>query len=103
MCGCFLIYHFQVNEKIMRHEFGSFGELVDVRIPLKETGESRGFAFVEFRNKSDAEKAIASLNGHDFHGRPIAIDWSLPKQEYDKHIVASQIVEKLENDIKKKT
>jgi len=39
----------------------------------RETGRSRGFGFVEMSSNSDAEKAIASLNGRDLGGRQINV------------------------------
>ena len=37
------------------------------------TGQSRGFAFVEMASPTDAEKAIAALDGKDFDGRPLRV------------------------------
>jgi len=39
----------------------------------RETGRSRGFGFVEMSSASEAEKAIATLNGHDIGGRQINV------------------------------
>jgi cold-inducible RNA-binding protein len=39
----------------------------------RETGRSRGFGFVEMSSASDAERAIAELNGHDIGGRQINV------------------------------
>jgi cold-inducible RNA-binding protein len=39
----------------------------------RDTGRSRGFAFVEMSNSTEAAKAIAELNGHDLGGRQIKV------------------------------
>src|SRR6266576_495221 len=40
----------------------------------KETGRSRGFAFVDLDNDEEAKAAIAELNGKDFGGRPLKVN-----------------------------
>src|SRR5438094_6510747 len=40
----------------------------------KETGRSRGFAFVDLDNEEEAKAAIADLNGKDFNGRPLKVN-----------------------------
>jgi RNA recognition motif-containing protein len=40
----------------------------------KETGRSRGFAFVDVENDEEAQAAIAELNGKDFGGRPLKVN-----------------------------
>jgi RNA recognition motif-containing protein len=39
----------------------------------RATGRSRGFGFVEMSSASEAEKAIAALNGHELHGRKLSV------------------------------
>ena len=44
--------------------FGRFGTLADAKLIMdRETGRSRGFAFITFTESRDAEEAIKSLNG----------------------------------------
>ena len=40
----------------------------------RDTGRSRGFAFVEMTNATDAEAAISSLDGKDLHGRALRVN-----------------------------
>jgi RNA recognition motif-containing protein len=47
----------------------------------RDTGRSRGFGFVEMINASEADKAIATLNGSDLGGRTLTINAARPKSE----------------------
>ena len=47
----------------------------------RETGRSRGFAFVEMTNASEADNAIAALNGSEFGGRPLTVNEAKPRSE----------------------
>jgi cold-inducible RNA-binding protein len=66
---------FDTTEDALRDLFGPFGEVQAVRIMTdRDTGKSRGFAFVEMVQDDDAAKAIAALNGKDFGGRALTIN-----------------------------
>ncbi|KAG1272982.1 hypothetical protein G6F64_015436 [Rhizopus arrhizus] len=43
------------------------------------SGKSRGFGFVAFRDKADAEKAIATMNGEWLGSRPVRCNWATQK------------------------
>ena len=47
----------------------------------RDTGRSRGFAFVEMSNTAEADRAIAALNGKDFEGRALNVNEARPKGE----------------------
>jgi RNA recognition motif-containing protein len=47
----------------------------------RETGRSRGFAFVEMTDAGEAEKAIAALNGTELGGRALKINEAKPKTD----------------------
>jgi RNA recognition motif-containing protein len=72
---------FSVTEDRVRELFQEFGEVQSVTIPTdRETGKSRGFAFVEMSNDEDAEKAIAAVNGKREGGRALNVNEARPKE-----------------------
>ena len=70
---------YDVKEDEITTEFEAYGKVDSVVIPLdKLSGQSRGFAFVEMETKSEAEAAIAVLNGKTLDGRPIVVNEARP-------------------------
>lgn len=66
---------FQTNEQELREAFSAAGTLVDVHVGKdRETGRSRGFAFVEFSSEDEAEAAIRMFNDADLGGRKLRVN-----------------------------
>lgn len=62
------------NDQELSELFGGFGAVESAAVITdRETGRSRGFGFVEMSD-SDAQKAIAELNGKDMGGRPLRVN-----------------------------
>jgi cold-inducible RNA-binding protein len=65
--------------------FALHGKVELVSIPnSKETGMTRGFAFVDMASEEDAQMAIAKLHESEFKGRTMRVNKSLPKEEAKK-------------------
>ena len=47
----------------------------------KQTGRSRGFAFVEMSAEAEAQTAISQLNGKELDGRPLKINEAKPRED----------------------
>ena len=65
---------FHVQEEELRKLFEAFGEVVSAKIITnRDTGQSRGFGFVEMKSADEANKAMASLNNKELEGRAISV------------------------------
>lgn len=73
--------HRTTDEEI-RAAFEEYGTVTSAAmIRDKFTGDSRGFAFVEMPDKSEALEAIQGLNGQDFGGRTLTVNEARPREE----------------------
>ena len=69
-------------ENDLQEYFTQAGPVNSVNLMLdKFTGKSRGFAFVEYANPGDAEKAVTMFHGKDFQGRPLTVNIARPREE----------------------
>ena len=70
------------TEAELRNLFEAHGTVEKITLVTdRDTGRSRGFGFVEMTNGSEADKAIAALNGTDLGGRTLTINEARPKSE----------------------
>lgn len=66
---------FSATEEELKQLFSEAGPVVKARIGMdRETGKSRGFAFVEFATDEACAAAIEKLNGHDLGGRRLRVN-----------------------------
>jgi cold-inducible RNA-binding protein len=71
---------FKAAENDLRQAFAAFGAVTSVAIIKDQvTSKSRGFAFVEMANSTEAQAAIAGLNGKDLMGRPLMVNEARPR------------------------
>ncbi len=60
--------------------FSAFGPVERVKIITdRETGQSKGFAFVTLADQSQLNAAVEALNEHDYNGRPLRVNPSEPR------------------------
>jgi len=65
---------FQTQHDDLKILFGKYGDIGDIFLPTdRNTGRPRGFAFVRYQDKRDAEDALDALNGRTFDGRDMRI------------------------------
>jgi RNA recognition motif-containing protein len=73
---------FQSTEDELRAAFEVYGKVDKVAIVTdRDTGQRRGFAFVEMANDGEGDKAIADLNGATLGGRALMVNEARPKRE----------------------
>ena len=72
--------NYRVRENDLKNVMERFGTVDYVKVVKdRETGRSKGFAFVEMPNDEDARRAIEELNEKDLDGRKMIIKEALPK------------------------
>ncbi len=73
---------FNVTQEQLKEAFESHGSVDKVAIINdRETGRSKGFAFVEMPNDAEAKAAITGMNGKDLGGRAINVNEARPKED----------------------
>lgn len=71
---------FSVTQEELAEAFGQFGRVTSTKIIIdRETGNPRGFAFVEMADQGEALKAIQAMNGQQIQGRPISVNEARPR------------------------
>lgn len=75
-------FSFSTTEADLRQWFAAYGSVDSATVVTdRDTGRSRGFGFIEMPNNSEADAAIAALNGSDSGGRPLTVNEARPKVE----------------------
>ena len=73
---------FGATEDAVRSLFEAYGTVERVSIVTdRDTGQARGFGFVEMTNAAEADRAIAELNGRELDGRAINVNEARPKED----------------------
>ena len=73
---------FSVTEDMLRSLFETYGVVERVSIMTdRDTGQPRGFGFVDMSNDAEGLKAIAALNRRDLEGRTLNVNEARPKTD----------------------
>jgi len=73
---------YATTEAELRTYFGAVAPPSQVVLPVdRETGRPRGFAFVEYIDRANAEQAIQRFNGQPFNGRPLAVSEARARED----------------------
>ena len=76
---------FGATESAIRSLFEPYGTVDRVNLVTdRDTGRSRGFAFVEMSDSAQADLAITALNGAQLDGRPLNVNEARPKSDSDR-------------------
>lgn len=71
---------YQATQADLQNAFGVYGNVERIHLVTdRETGQPRGFAFVEMSDADAAQNAIAHLNGSELHGRAMNVNEARPK------------------------
>ena len=73
---------FNTTQTDLEQIFGEVGTVDSTNIITdRETGNSRGFAFVEMSSQEEAQAAISSLNGKEIDGRELKVNEAKPQEK----------------------
>lgn len=76
---------FSADNAQLMQMFGAFGEVVDAHLVMdRESGQSKGFAFVEMGSEEAMRAAIAGLNGSTLDNRVLTVNEARPRPERDR-------------------
>ncbi len=71
---------FDASEDDLWELFADYGQVNSVRLPTdRDSGNPKGFGYVEFDSNESAKKAYEACNGQDVKGRNIRLDYSQPR------------------------
>ncbi len=69
-----------MDDQELRSNFEPYGQVLEVvKVKDRETGRSKGIAFVEMPDRARAEAAITGLNGKEFYERIITVNEARPR------------------------
>jgi RNA recognition motif-containing protein len=72
----------QMTEEQLQTLFSEAGHVASAKIITdRQTGQPRGFGFVEMETKLEGQKAISMLNGKNIEGRALAVNEARPQQK----------------------
>lgn len=71
---------FQTSNSQLESLFADFGEVTSAQVITdRETGQSRGFGFVEMKTSDEAASAVTGLNGREIDGRQLTVNVAKPR------------------------
>lgn len=72
---------FSATQDDVKELFGQHGAVSEVHLVTdRQTGQPRGFGFVEMEDDSAADAAISALNNMDFQGRNLKVNEARPRE-----------------------
>jgi cold-inducible RNA-binding protein len=73
---------YSTTEEDLRAAFSQYGTVERVSVVTdRDTGQPRGFAFIEMANRNEAETAISVMNGRELNGRTLNVNEARPKPQ----------------------
>lgn len=73
---------YSATDQSLGEKFSGAGTVVSANVITdRMSGRSKGFGFVEMGSEEEAKKAIETLNGSDFDGRPMVVNEARPRED----------------------
>ena len=74
--------NFNTSEQMLADAFAKLGTVTSTKIIMdRESGQSRGFGFVEFSTDAEGDSAIAVMNGQELDGRKLTVNEAKQKEQ----------------------
>lgn len=76
------------NEEGLRNLFSSYGQVTSAKIIMdRDSGQSKGFGFVEMGSDDEARAAMSGTNGQTLDGRQLRVNEAMdkPRREFDRY------------------
>jgi cold-inducible RNA-binding protein len=73
---------YSTGDQDLRDAFAPYGDVQSASVVIdRDSGQSRGFGFVEFGSSADAQKAVDAMNGMVIGGRALNVNIARPREE----------------------
>jgi len=73
---------YATTDETLAAHFAQIGEVESARVITdRDSGRSKGFGFVEYKNEADNQKAVDQLDGKELDGRAISVGLARPKED----------------------
>jgi len=73
---------YSVNQQTLQDTFSKCGTVESVNVIMdRQTGQSKGFGFVEMSSNAEAQKAIQEINGSTIDGREVKVNEAKPQEK----------------------
>ena len=73
---------YSMRDDDLQQHFSQFGAVQSAKVMMdRDTGRSKGFAFVEMGSRDEAQAAIRGMNGQSFDGRALVVNEARPREE----------------------
>ncbi len=73
---------YETSEETLKNLFAEFGAVVSAQLIMdRDSGQSKGFGFVEMENDAEAQAAIKELDGKEVDGRTIVVNVARPRED----------------------
>ncbi len=73
---------YSATDQSLGEKFSSAGSVISANVIMdRMSGRSKGFGFVEMSSEDEAKKAVETLNGTDYDGRPMVVNEARPRED----------------------
>lgn len=73
---------YTTNDQDLRDAFAPHGDVQSASVVIdRDSGQSRGFGFVEYGSSADAQRAVEAMNGTTVHGRTLNVNIARPRED----------------------